>query len=307
MGIVESGTTVILYNSTNHIIMVVTFGNNIEGAFTGGQSVEAIYTGSTKVWPEGSGPDPGEYYIKWWPKDAEGTFTMDGETRWLQAYSGYYVMSTSVIEMSAFKEISTINAIETNATEIKPLAFRSCHNLKYASMSQVLSLGSFYGLGSPQYKGPFDHCSSLYSVYLPKCKYLGMNTFFGCALTDVDLPECLALNGGVFANCYNLLYVSVPKCTRIDYDAFLNLGTFEGCSNLRDITLPVCSYIEDGAFRDCNLSEMTLGYSGVCSGAALGLYNQEYTSIFVPIEWLSDYKSTYPGRSSQFYPIPYSN
>ena len=284
--------------------MVKTFGNDIVGAYTGGQSVEAIYTGSTKVWPDGS--EPGVYYIKWWPKDAEGSFTMDGETRWLQSYSGYYIMSTSVIEMSAFISVSTIIAIETNATEIKPLAFRSCYNLKYASMSQVLSLGSFYGLGSPQYKGPFDHCSSLYSVYLPKCKYLGMNTFFGCALTDIDLPECLALNGGVFANCYNLLYVSVPKCERIDYDSLLNLGTFEGCSNLRDITLPVCSYIEERAFMNCNLSEMTLGYSGVCSGG-LGLYQQFSVSIFVPLEWLSEYKSTYSGRSSQFYPIPYSN
>lgn len=285
--------------------MVVTFGNNIEGAFTGGQSVEAIYTGSTKVWPDGSGPDPGVYYIKWWPKDAEGTFTMDGETRWLQAYSGYYIMSTSVIEMSAFIDISTINAIETNATEIKPLAFRNCHNLKYASMSQVLSLGSLYGYGTgTRYKGPFDHCSSLYSVYLPKCKYLGMNTFFGCALTDVDLPECLWLGGGVFGNCYNLLYVSVPKCSRIYYDTFMEPGTFDQCSNLRDITLPVCSYIAETAFIDCELREMTLGYSGVCE---FTLFNQTNTSIFVPIEWLSDYKSTYPGRSSQFYPIPYSN
>lgn len=283
--------------------MVKTFGNDIVGAYAGGQSVEAIYTGSTKVWPTGS--ESGVYYIKWWPKDAEGTFTMDGEARWLQAYSGYYQMTSGIIESRAFLEISTITAIETNATEIKPLAFRSCYNLKYASMSQVLSLGSFYGLGSPQYKGPFDHCSSLSSVYLPKCRYLGMNTFFGCALTDIDLPECLGLNGGVFANCYNLLYVSVPKCTRIDYDSLLNLGTFEGCSNLRDITLPVCSYIEERAFMNCNLSEITLGYSGVCTG--LGLYNQTSVSIFVPLEWLSEYKSTYSGRSSQFYPIPYSN
>lgn len=284
--------------------MVKTFGNDIVGAYAGGQSVEAIYTGSTKVWPEGS--EPGVYYIKWWPKDAEGTFTMDGEARWLQAYSGYYIMSTSVIEMSAFEEVSTIIGIETNATEIKPLAFWNCHNLKWASMSQVLSLGSLYSYGTgSMYKGPFDHCSSLYSVYLPKCKYLGMNTFFGCALTDVDLPECLWLNGGVFANCYNLLYVSVPKCSRIYYDPFFNLGTFEGCSNLRDITLPVCSLIQDKAFLGCNLSEMTLGYSGVCTG--LGLYNQTSVSIFVPLEWLSEYKSTYSGRSGQFYPIPYSN
>ena len=310
MGIVESGTTVILYNSTNHIIMVVTFGNNIEGAFTGGQSVEAIYTGSTKVWPEGSGPDPGEYYIKWWPKDAYGVFTADSRQYYLMDWEGYYngpMITTGVTDEEGFKEISTITAIETNYLEIANATFFRCSNLRYASMSQAESIGTMYVAEYPRVVGPFCNCTHLNSVYLPKCKYVGYATFNNCySLTDIELPECIGIEGYAFSTCTNLISISLPKCRYINgYDTFLRC-------KLTDVILPECSWIGPRVFEGCDtLRTLTIGYSGVCDAnipeAGLGLYGHSSVSIYVPLSLLSSYKSTYPGRSSQFYPIPYSN
>ena len=280
--------------------MVVTFGNNIDGAFTGGQSVEAIYTGSTKVWPDGS--EPFGYYIKWWPKDAYGVFTDGGNQYYLWDWSGYYNIGSGETDEDGFKGISTITAIETNYYNIANRTFMSCSNLRYASMSQAESLGTLYHTEVVGREwGPFVGCSLLNTVYLPKCECIGHGTFDGCtSLTDVDLPECLWIDKYAFKGCINLISISLPKCRKINGDM-----TFWSCK-LVDVVLPECSWIGDGVFERCDtLMTLTLGSTSVCSG--LGLYGHSSVSIYVPLSLLSAYKTTYPGRSSQFYPIPYSN
>ena len=294
--------------------MVETFGNNIVGAFTGGQSVEAIYAGSVKVWPDSPVPS-GQYYIKWWPKDLSGSFTIGGETRWLQDYSGFYSgpflssiwfpsayspSSGYALDDSAFAGTGVV-AIETNLDCLGKHAFESCASLYYVSASKCVFLGRNGG-----YTTTFQDCTSLKSVYLPLVSFIGGNTFRNCSsLTDVYLPECTTVYEYAFYVCRNLMYVELPKCTVIDNYAFGN------CTNLRDVRLPMCQGIGTSAFDNCsNLDTIILGYSGVCSGLGLNATNTKLAngqfSIYVPLEWVSEYKSQYSYWASIINPIPHA-
>lgn len=304
MGSTYSRAAGIIYNCIDHRVMVTTFGNNIVGAFTGGQSVEAIYTGSVKVWPSEPVPS-GSYYIKWWPKDLSGSFTIGGEARWLQDYNGYYsgpFFSSSWgasgsgywLDDNAFRSTGVV-AVETNLDVLGWGAFLDCSSLVYISASNC----KYLGRNNNRYTHTFNGCTSLRNVYFSNLSYIGPYTFFSCSsLSDVYLPECLLTVEEGFMNC-GIQSVYLPNCSIIDNN------TFEACSNLREVYLPVCNSIGASAFWRCgNLETMVLGYSGVCSGLGLTSY-QSIISIYVPLEWVSEYKSQYSGRASMIFPIPH--
>ena len=305
MGSTYSRAAGIIYNCIDHRVMVTTFGNNIVGAFTGGQSVEAIYTGSVKVWPSEPVPS-GSYYIKWWPKDLSGSFTIGGEARWLQDYNGYYsgpFLFSSwyasnrgyCLDNEAFRSTGVV-AVETNLDALGFRAFADCSSLVYISASQCVYLWR----NDIRYAYTFVRCTSLRSAYFANLSMTGMGTFSGCSnLFDVYLPNCSNTGEYCFWNCINFPFIELPKCNIVDNN------TFESCSNLREVYLPVCSYIGESAFNHCiNLETLVLGYSGVCSGLGLTSY-QSVISIFVPLEWVSEYKSRYTGRASMIFPIPH--
>ena len=285
--------------------MVETFGNNIVGAFTGGQSVEAIYTGSVKVWPDSPVPS-GQYYIKWWPKDLSGSFVIGGEARWLQDYNGFYsgpflsgnwtYGSGYMIDSNAFESTGVV-AIETNLGLIGKAAFASCSSLVYFSASKFFAMpnmrvGAFI----------FNSCTSLTTLYLPEVVAVATGCFQNCdALHYLYLPKCSVVTEYAINYCDNLVYIDLPACKIVDNDAF------EYCPNLRDVRLDICSSIGTSAFWHCsNLNTLYLGYSGVCSGLGLTNTNTAFSSsgsIYVPLEWVSEYKSQYSYWASHFYPI----
>ena len=289
--------------------MVSVFGSNIEGAYTEGHKVEAIYAGSTKVWPTIE-PDPSVYYIRWWPKDAEGIFIMNGEAHYLQDYSGYYsgpfstvyngsLSSTiSYIDRSAFKGTSII-AVETNLKAAAGGAFAECTSLKYVSMPYMYSLAG----------GAFRSCT---------------------ALTDIELPELLRVPTGCFDYCTNLMNVSFAKCITIGDSTFIGQA-FDQCWNLQSAYLPSCYGIFPSGFASCGLSTIELpalydiqayGFNS-CSNLTTLILGSKIPSvggsafkstplgsgngsIYVPISMLLAYKSdSYWSRYSNIiYPIP---
>lgn len=285
--------------------MVYTSGNYIVSAFTSGVSVKEIYTNGVKVWP--SGPGPGEYYVKWRPSSVSGSFIMGGETRLLQTYNGYYsgpfLSSNGVYYMDSQAFVGTgITGVETNLPMVGGGAFTSVTTLQYARMSQCEQ----FGLRSDESYGTnvFFDCTSLNYLYLPKLKKIKYYTFTSCEhLQSINLPKCEAITMFGFASCSNLIDISLPECRLV------GLGAFQGCSMLSTISLPVCSQIRQQAFENCtNLSTIYLGYSGVVSFSTSWVHNTPIGagngSIYVPLEWVSEYKTGYPAYSSVIFPIP---
>ena len=219
--------------------MIYTFGREISMDFTNGESVEAIYCEGVKVWPAITPePEPGEHYIKWWPKSASGSFIMYEEAHWLQEYSGYYSgpfqshtqESTGTrywTDKSAFKDVSTIQVVETNLDVLDNRAFEGCTSLSYFMASQCVYVSA----------RAFHDCSSLISVYLPSCSIISEGAFWSCVnLRDVYLPNLVAANGWFnFGGCFHLPEITLPKCR------FLGNETFIVCSDLSYVDLPVCS------------------------------------------------------------------
>ena len=283
--------------------MVSVFGYSLESVFTNGDPVEAIYANGVKVWPEIT-PSPGEYYIKWWPRSTSGSFVMDGEARWLQSYSGYYsgpfhFTTTSLCRLDdeGFK-YTGVQIVETNAEVFGVAEFQECTSLLYISAPQCSRV---LWPGYPQETvinraNTFYGCTSLKGVYFPELSFLGYYQFNSCsALTDVYLPECRIVFDGAFKGCTMLQDISLPMCTYIGNEVFL------GCTSLSEVYLGNCSTIRASAFERCsNLTTIINGYSGVCSG--IGAARSE-VDIYVPLEWVSEYKSQYSNRASHIFPI----
>ena len=287
-------------------------------AFANGISVVEIYTHGEKVWPDGSIPS-GTYYVKWSPRSAEGSFILGGEARWLQAYSGFYsgpFLSSTVrseigsgrkyyIDSEAFSHASSIYGIETNIEVIRAGAFRLNPNLQYALMSNCK------GLGEGPYDGfIFEKCTSLFYVYAPECTWCGPGNFLDCTnLRSIELPKLELLQVATFWNCYNLETVSLPALKNMETGG-LYPGPFTNCSNLRVLELPsTCS--KAGFFSGCiNLHTLILHYPGVAGiylGSGPSAFDYGLGSIYVPLEWVSEYKSTYSSLASNIFPIPYNN
>ena len=274
--------------------MVTTFGNSIFGACTGDRPVKAIYAYGEKVWP--SELVPGEYYIKWSPADLSGSFTIGGETRWLQDYSGYYsgpFLSKSVnlpsggfstvylIDASAFRSTGII-AVETNLEFISQRAFMDCSSLVYVSMPNILMTNG----------GIFRSCTKLGYVELPALQALSQDTFNSCTnLYEVSLPNCrwIGTDAPAFRSCYNLQSLYLPVCSALDDYALAWTG-------LSILELPVCSTVGPSVVYSCSsLHTLILGYDGVVPGAGALTQGTQITSstgsIYVPLSWVSEYKS----------------
>lgn len=262
---------------------VATFGNNIVGAFTGGVTVNAIYAGSTKVWPisgPGPGPEPGDYYLEWWPKDARGSFIMGGESRRMEDYSGYY--SGPFISVSVVEDGETVNytAIDNYAFRSKSITSVST-NIPYIGSKTFMSCSSLSSVSLPFCKyissEAFRECyPGLSYISLPCCVSISNGAFYYCnALRSLSLPVCETIEDGAFVHCQNLKEISLPVCKSINYNTFnkcytLSLASlpvceyvgsyaFAYCSALEGISLPLCSYIDNSAFTACfSLSSVSL-------------------------------------------------
>ena len=300
--------------------MITTFGSSITAAYANGIPVDEIYANGEKVWPE---TQSGSYYIKWWPKDAQGTFTINSTQMNLETYSGYYSgpfpskrygggggpggggTTSYYIDSNAFANCSTIVMIETNIPVLEASAFLSCTGLKYVVLPKCTTIGSH---GAATATTPDDNvfagCTALVYVSAPKCKAIGPGGFRECtSLSAIYLPELSIIQGYTFRSCTNLISVSIPKVTRIQGGDIY--PAFGWCHNLSELNLPVCSVVTSVFMYCSSFSTLYLGYSGVASiyiGSA-NPFALGHGSIYVPQSLVEDYKSQYPGYASRILPM----
>ena len=142
------------------------------------------------------------------------------------------------------------------------------------------------------------------------------------SITEAELPELTSLYPDTFRSCYNLVSVSLPLVSAVQFDMcssltdvyipnvdFLN-GTFQGCTALSSVNLPKVSYFRNAVFRNCtSLTTVVFGYEGVIPYKD-GLFNTTPIgsgtgSIFVPASLVSEYQvaNGWSSFSSQIFAI----
>lgn len=115
----------------------------------------------------------------------------------------------------------------------------------------------------------FNGYSNLKSVYLPKCSYIDKYAFSGCDIESIYIPNCIYITGDAFLSNNNLFEIDLPNCfyfggfsgmlQSINLPKCRDIGGFDGCYNLKSIDLPICSFIGTYDFRSCmNLSSVSL-------------------------------------------------
>ena len=251
--------------------MVNVFGNNIISAFTNGVAVKSIYANGELVWPTNS------VYILWDSSFYYGEFTINGNS---YKYSNYYPSNyfsspdfSGTITSSAFM-FAPISYIETNATYIDQDAFLECSSLTSISLPVCGYVGSW----------AFNTCSLLTSISLPECEYIGDGAFGGCySLTNVSLPKCEYIGAYAFRTCSLLTSIDLPVCSYIGNNAF------QTCSSLSQVSLPMCEYVGSSAFLSCfSLTSIDLP---VCSYIDIEAFEECYslTNVSLPkCEYIGD-------------------
>ena len=188
--------------------MVYQSNSEITGGYTGGASLVAIYTYGCKVWPDTdvwSGPNigpethPGDYYIRWTPTSATGSFSIGGRTYRLEDYNGYFTDFTGVITAGAFSQLS-LSTIETNAYVIENNAFYGC---------------------------------LLDSISLSNCVYIGKDAFRVNTIRYASMPKCEHIGSGAFWNGVN----STGMDTMILGLAYLNSSVIED-NKIKELYVP---------------------------------------------------------------------
>ena len=268
--------------------MVMTFGNNIVGAYTGGSSVNSIYAFGSLVWSQ---RPPKEYYIRWTPSNiSSGTFSIAGVTYNFSDYNGYFSDFNGSITSSAFASTS-IETIETNAYSIGGYAFYNCSSLITASLSECenLDYGVFKNCTSlqelfvPECKMVSDYafrsCHSLVSISLPLCSYLGCEAFYCCFSLKTTYAPNARLDSHVFRYCSELETVVIPQLSSVPHCTFL------GDHSLLSIDLTICSWVGDGAFQDCyNIESFSVPLLEYIDNTGFGgCSNSLFTSIVLPV------------------------
>jgi len=288
--------------------MIKVYCNEVTRAFTNCERVKYIYTYGNLVWPPN---DYSIWYVSWTPTDLVGEFYIDGVSRNLSDYSGYFSwMGVGSINQGAFPSLG-FTYMETNVVSIDDPqtasegAFYNCSLISYISMSSCEYIGNY----------AFYYCYSLSNMSIPVCSFIGSSAFTFCnSLKYFYAPECLYIGNDAFYGCTSLIYISLPKCEYIGEQAFedghvlsytVNLPecsyigrfAFEDCYILKSISLPKCKYIGDHAFAECSslvsislpkcssmgsyvfnyctsLNRIYLGYSGLCRIPSSTVFNQ---------------------------------
>ena len=148
-------------------------------------------------------------------------------------------------------------------------AFEDCYTLSQVTLPEGLTT-----IGEQA----FAYCSSLKTILLPKTVTSLNSAFTYSGLTEIEIPEGVAVLDNTFYECKNLRKVILPSSlTTIDAYSFYNctslttivlpqsvrfIGTsaFDGCTLLSQINLPqAITTIESSTFKNCSsLREITI-------------------------------------------------
>ena len=109
-----------------------------------------------------------------------------------------------------------------------------------------MNMSTYYSTVEKVDNYTFAYCSSLKSVNLPMCSYVGSSAFQNCpSLTSVNIPMCVSVGAAVFCSCSSLLSVNIPELLST------TTSMFENCKSLQSVDLPMCERIGD-CFNNCS-------------------------------------------------------
>lgn len=130
------------------------------------------------------------------------------------------VIMPSVLEISsgAFEYCDYLTTVYApNTILIGAEAFFSCDRLEAVSFENAVFVNT----------GAFDTCSNMKNINLPKVKYIGYQAFYNVAVTDIYLPEALAVRSQAFADCFDLKRIYLPSAVSFGNDVFFSCGEIE--------------------------------------------------------------------------------
>lgn len=213
------------------------------------------------------------------------TFSTDAETAPIYVNKEYYSYYSTAEGWSSLYNLGLIKPSEDSKENMLYYSDGVLGGNTYAIFSDFSSItgdisSTLHTVSLPncEYLGNsiFSSYSNLKSVYLPECGYIGDLTFYECGIESLYIPKCSYIGGEAFSSNIYLSEIDLPNCFYIGAYAFQNcynltsinipqcrqIGywyVFGNCSALKSIDLPVCSSIGTGAFENClNLSSVSL-------------------------------------------------
>lgn len=156
--------------------------------------------------------------------------------------------------------------------------------IEYTASKKFTSLNGYgsYGKFSFCYALDFSNLMDLFSEITEVPRW----GFKDCrALTEMSLPKCTKIEDEAFSGCYSLKSINIPNCTEISVNKspYYTSGAFDQCRSLVMINLPVCENIGEDAFYCCNSLQKV--YAPQCR--EVGSYAFGYCSALTDVK-LSD-------------------
>jgi len=176
---------------------------------------------------------------------------------------------------SQLVSVNLPNCLTINKNYTDMNCFSGCENLKIINLPKVKRLDNT------------NFPSSLESINLANCSDItGYDTFSGCNISMIDLPECVNVGPATFSGCSLLTSANLPKVKYISNNCFISCTNltevtigpatsvigycaFQGCTNLSSFNFSQIQVIEGSAFADCSNLSGTLHLENVSS---FGLY-----------------------------------
>jgi hypothetical protein len=138
--------------------------------------------------------------------------------------------------------------MDENVTEIEPMAFSGCSNLKKIVLPKTMAV---------IYEDAFENCRSLEEIDLSNISVVEYAAFRGCeSLTKVTFGEQITVIGFLAFCGTGLEELVVPSSV-----TSIGLSAFNDCKNLKKVTIPENSRVDVGytAFiKSCNLTEFII-------------------------------------------------
>ena len=138
----------------------------------------------------------------------------------------------------SFSKQTTITSVKfgSQCCFVGEHAFKECTSLSEINDDNVLEyIGSNAFAQTNLKSAKFSNLSILYTGAFHSCSYLSY----------IDIPKCVSISDGAFANCVSLKDIRMSSVKKIEAEAFTD------CSALTSINIPNCSIISDAAFRSC--------------------------------------------------------
>ncbi len=129
------------------------------------------------------------------------------------------------IDNYAFKNCSNLHTINApGVTTVKKDAFWRCRKLDYVNMPELTNLS----------QRCFMSCGELNNLPVENFTLIPQYAFSACKFTNITFPNVTTVYRSAFANCRNLVEVSLPSLR----DGELYENVFSGCIKLERVNFP---------------------------------------------------------------------